>query len=172
MNILSLFKPVKTFVFDVDGVLATSLVLVLPGEMARSMNTKDGYAMQLAIKKGYRVVIISGGKSEPVRERLNGLGIKDIFLGIHNKKEVLQEYAEQHRLLWEEILYMGDDIPDYGPMRLVGLPCCPADATNEIKEISKYISLINGGHGCGRDVIEKVLKLNSDWDLDTTVASK
>lgn len=172
MNILSLFKPIKTFVFDVDGVLATSLVIVLQGEMARSMNTKDGFGMQLAIKKGYRVVIISGGKSEAVRERLTGLGIKDIFLGIHHKKEKLLEYVQQHNLKWEEILFMGDDIPDYAPMQLVGLPCCPADATDEIKQISKYISLINGGYGCGRDVIEKVLKLNGDWDLDTTIASK
>lgn len=172
MNILSLFKPIKTFVFDVDGVLATSLVIVLQGEMARSMNTKDGFGMQLAIKKGYRVVIISGGKSEAVRERLTGLGIKDIFLGIHHKKEKLLEYVQQHNLKWEEILFMGDDIPDYAPMQLVGLPCCPADATDEIKQISKYISQINGGYGCGRDVIEKVLKLNGDWDLDTTIASK
>ena len=172
MNILSLFKPIKTFVFDVDGVLATSLVVVLQAEMARSMNTKDGFGLQLAIKKGYRVVIISGGKSEPVRERLAGLGIKDIFLGIHHKKEILLEYMLQHNLKWEEVLYMGDDIPDYSPMQLVGLPCCPADATDEIKQISKYISTINGGYGCGRDVIEKVLKLNGDWDLDTTIASK
>ena len=103
MNILSLFKPIKTFVFDVDGVLATSLVVVLQGEMARSMNTKDGFGLQLAIKKGYRVVIISGGKSEPVRERLAGLGIKDIFLGIHHKKEILLEYMLQHNLKWDPL---------------------------------------------------------------------
>ena len=172
MNILSLFKPIKAFVFDVDGVLATSMLLVLQGEMARSMNIKDGFGLQLAVKKGYSVVIISGGKSEAVRERLTGLGIKDIFLGIHNKKEKLLEYVQQHDLKWEEILFMGDDIPDYTSMQLVGLPCCPADAVNEIKQIARYISPINGGYGCARDVIEKVLKLNGHWELDTAITSK
>ena len=172
MNILELFKPIKTFVFDIDGVLATSLVVLVQGDMVRSMNTRDGYALQLAIKKGYRIVIISGGKSEAVKERLTGLGIKDIFLGMHHKKETLMEYAQQHGLKWEEILYMGDDIPDYSPMKMVGLPCCPADAVNEIKEISRYISPLSGGYGCGRDVIEKVLKLNGHWDIDTSIASK
>ena len=172
MNILSLFKPVKTFVFDVDGVLASSMLLVLQGEMARSMNIKDGFALQLAVKKGYRVVIISGGKSEAVRERLTGLGIKDIFLGTHHKKEKLLKYVQQHDLKWEEILFMGDDIPDYTAMQLVGLPCCPADAVNEIKQIARYISPVNGGCGCGRDVIEKVLKLNGHWELDTVIASE
>lgn len=172
MNILELFRPIKTFVFDVDGVLATSMVLLVQGDMARSMNTKDGFALQLAIKKGYRVVIISGGKSEAVRDRLTGLGIQDIFLGVHNKKDKLLEYAGQHNLKWQEILFMGDDIPDYHSLQMVGLPCCPADAVNEIKQIAKYISPLNGGHGCGRDVIEKVMKLNGDWDIDTTIASK
>ena len=172
MNILELFKPITTFVFDVDGVLATDMLVILQGDMARSMNIKDGFGLQLAVKKGYRVVVISGGKSEPVRDRLIGLGIKDIFLGIHHKKEKLLEYVQQHNLKWEEILYMGDDIPDHSPMQLVGLPCCPADAVNEIKQISKYISPINGGRGCGRDVIEKVLKLNGHWDIETTIASK
>ena len=172
MNILELFTPIKTFVFDIDGVLATNLILVMQNDMVRNMNTRDGYGLQLAIKKGYRVVIISGGKSELVRLRLNGLGITDVFLGIHNKKETLLEYVQKYELKWAEILDMGDDIPDLSPMELVGLPCCPADAVNEIKNISKYISPLNGGYGCGRDVIEKVLKLNGHWDLDTTVASK
>lgn len=172
MNVLELFKPIKTFVFDIDGVLATSLVVLVQGEMARSMNTKDGYALQLAIKKGYKILIISGGKSELVKERLIGLGIQDIFLGVHQKKETLLNYVQQHHLKWEEILYMGDDIPDYSSMKIVGLPCCPADAVNEVKQISKYISSLNGGYGCGRDVIEKVLKLNGHWDIDTSIASK
>lgn len=172
MNILELFKPIKTFVFDIDGVLASSMILLVQGEAARSMNTKDGFALQLAIKKGYRVVIISGAKSEAVNERLTRLGIQDIFLGIHNKQDTLRKYAQQHQLKWQEILYMGDDIPDHSPMKLVGLPCCPADAANEIKQIAKYISPFNGGNGCGRDVIEKVMKLNSDWDIDTTIATK
>jgi 3-deoxy-D-manno-octulosonate 8-phosphate phosphatase (KDO 8-P phosphatase) len=173
MSVLKLFKSIKAFVFDVDGVLATEILVILQGgDMARNMNSKDGYALQLAVKKGYAVAIISGGSSEPVRQRLERLGVKDVFLGIHNKKEVLLNYAKKNNLKLEEMLYMGDDIPDYLVMNLVGLPCCPADAVQEIKQISKYISPVNGGRGCGRDVIEKVLKLNGHWDLDTTVTSK
>ncbi len=173
MNILELFRPVKTFIFDVDGVLATEIMVILQGgDMARNMNSKDGYALQLAVKKGYQVAIISGGTSEPVRHRLERLGVQNVFLGVHNKKEKLLEFVRQNNLNLDEILYMGDDIPDYVVMNLVGLPCCPADAVQEIKEISKYISPVKGGLGCGRDVIEKVLKLNGHWDLDTSVASK
>ncbi|MGG9972273.1 KdsC family phosphatase [Ferruginibacter sp. SUN002] len=173
MNILEHFKSIKTFIFDVDGVLATDTLLVLEGgELARNMNSKDGYALQLAVKKGYKVVIISGGLSEAVRFRLNKLGITDVFLGVHQKKEKLLQYVADNNLQLSETLYMGDDIPDYTCMQLVGLPCCPADAVAEIKDISKYISPIAGGSGCGRDVIEKVLKLNNHWDLDTTVASR
>ena len=173
MNVLELFKRIKNFVFDVDGVLATASMVILPGgDMARNMNSKDGYALQLAIKKGYRVVIISGGTSEPVRQRLERLGIQDVFLGVHHKKQKLQEYMQENDLKLEETLFMGDDIPDFLVMNLVGLPCCPSDGVPEIKKISKYISPVKGGEGCGRDVIEKVLKLNGHWDLDTTVASK
>ena len=136
------------------------------------MNIKDGYALQLAIKKGYRVVIISGGTSDAVKERLERLGVQDCFLKIDNKQEKLISYVSQHQLSWDEVLFMGDDIPDYMPMQLTGLPCCPADAAAEIKQISHYISPIAGGKGCARDVIEKVLKLNGNWDLDTTVASR
>jgi len=173
MSILKLFKPVKTFVFDVDGVLATDILVILQGgDMARNMNSKDGYALQLAVKKGYGVVIISGGNSEPVRQRLERLGVRHVFLGVHDKQQKLVEHVRENDLRLEEILYMGDDIPDYLVMNMVGLPCCPADAVHEIKQISKYISPVSGGKGCGRDVIEKVLKLNGHWDLDTSVASK
>ena len=173
MNVLEKFKPIKTFVFDVDGVLTDGSLLILDdGQMVRRMNIKDGYALQLAIKKGYRVVIISGGTSEAVAERLNRLGVTDCFLKVDNKKEKLIEYVSQNRLKWEEVLFMGDDIPDYTSMQLTGLSCCPADAAVEIKQLSHYISPLNGGDGCARDVIEKVLKLNSHWDLDTTVASR
>jgi 3-deoxy-D-manno-octulosonate 8-phosphate phosphatase (KDO 8-P phosphatase) len=173
MSVLEKFKSVKTFVFDVDGVLTEGSLLILnDGQMARLMNIKDGYALQLAIKKGYRVVIISGGTSDAVKERLERLGVKDCFLKVDNKQEKLVEYVAQHQLNWDEVLFMGDDIPDYIPMQLTGLPCCPADAVTEIKQISQYISPVEGGKGCARDVIEKVLKLNGHWDLDTTVASK
>jgi 3-deoxy-D-manno-octulosonate 8-phosphate phosphatase (KDO 8-P phosphatase) len=172
MNILALFKPIKTFVFDVDGVLSSGILLLFENETVRTTNIKDGFGLQLAIKKGYRVLIISGGQSRAVKQRFEGLGIKDIFLGVHDKKEILTEYVQQHQLKWEEVLFMGDDIPDYRVMQLVGLPCCPADAVNEIKQMARYISPLNGGDGCGRDVIEKVLKLNDHWDLETGIASK
>jgi 3-deoxy-D-manno-octulosonate 8-phosphate phosphatase (KDO 8-P phosphatase) len=165
MNILALFKPIKTFVFDVDGVLSSGMILLFENETARTTNIKDGFGLQLAIKQGYRVLIISGGQSKAVKERFEGLGV-------HHKREILTEYVQQHNLKWEEVLFMGDDIPDYQAMQLVGLPCCPADAVNEIKQIARYISPLNGGQGCGRDVIEKVLKLNGHWDLDTGIASK
>lgn len=173
MNILGKFAPIRTFVFDVDGVLTDGTLLILnDGQMARTMNIKDGYALQLAIKKGYRVVIISGGTSEAVKERLIKLGVTDSFLPVENKKEKLVEYVQQHQLKWEEILFMGDDIPDYVPMQMVGLPCCPADAATEIKQISIYISPLEGGKGCARDVIEKVLKLNGHWELDAGISAK
>lgn len=173
MNVLEKFKPIKTFVFDVDGVLTDGSLLVLDdGQQARTMNIKDGYALQLAIKKGYRVAVISGGTSDAVKMRLDKLGVKDCFLKVDNKKEKLVAYVTEHRLNWDEVLFMGDDIPDYTSMQLAGLPCCPADAAPEIKQVAHYISPVAGGKGCARDVIEKVLKLNGDWDLDTTVASR
>ncbi|TWW00999.1 KdsC family phosphatase [Chitinophaga pinensis] len=173
MNILALFKPISTFVFDVDGVLTDGTVQLLPnGDQSRRMNIKDGYALQLAVKKGYRVVIISGGKSESVVSRLQGLGIKDIYTGILDKQEKLQDYAFENDLKWDEILFMGDDIPDYRAMQLVGLPVCPADAAPEIKSICRYVSPVNGGFGCVREVIEKVLKLNDHWMMDEEIASR
>ena len=166
MNILELFAPVRTFVFDVDGVLTDgSLLATEDGQLLRRMNIKDGYAIQLAIKKGYKVWILSGAKSEGVRLRLQKLGVKDVHIGIETKKELLQDIALSSQTAYESVLYMGDDIPDYAAMQLCGLPCCPSDAVPEIQAIAKYISPYKGGEGCVRDVIEKVLKLNHDWDL-------
>ena len=173
MNLLDQFKRIKTFVFDVDGVLTDGSVWVMEDrQMLRRMNIKDGYALQLAIKQGYRILVISGGSSEAVQVRLERLGITDIHMGVHNKKEVLETYAAQHSLSFAEMLFMGDDIPDYIAMQMTGLPCAPADAAPEIRQIAKYISAIEGGYGCARDVIEKVLKLNDHWPLDTEIASK
>ncbi len=164
MNPLVLFRNIRTFVFDVDGVLTDgSLILHPAGEMLRTMNIKDGYAMQWAVKRGYGVWIISGARSEAVRSRLQALGIGEVHVGIENKAEVLREIADRTGSALEECLYMGDDIPDYEVMQLCGLPCCPADAVQEIKAVSKYISPISGGRGCVRDVVEKVLKLRGDW---------
>jgi 3-deoxy-D-manno-octulosonate 8-phosphate phosphatase (KDO 8-P phosphatase) len=165
MNILEKFTPIKLFVLDVDGVLTDGSVILLDnGEMARTMNVKDGYAMQLALKKGYEILIISGGTSEAVKHRLAKLGINNIELGIKNKVEVFNNYISKLSIAKEQILYMGDDVPDVAPMLLVGLACAPADAVNEVLEIATYISPKNGGKGCVRDVIEKVLKLNGHWN--------
>jgi 3-deoxy-D-manno-octulosonate 8-phosphate phosphatase (KDO 8-P phosphatase) len=173
MNLLSLFKSIKLFVLDVDGVLTDGNLLVLnDGQMARSMNIKDGYALQLAVKKGYRVLVISGGNSEAVKNRLEKLGITEVNMNVIHKKEVLAKYVSDHGLQWPEVLYMGDDIPDLVPMQMAGLACCPNDAVPEIKALCHYISPIDGGRGCVRDVIEKVLKLNEDWNYDDSIPSK
>lgn len=172
-NHLELFKKITTFIFDVDGVLTDGKFLLLDnGTQARSMNVKDGYAMQLAIKSGYRIFIVSGSQSEPVRERLEKLGISEIRMSVSDKKSLVEEYIKNHLLDTEEVLYMGDDIPDLPVLSVAGLPCCPADAANEIKKASVYISSISGGAGCVRDVIEKVLKLNDHWNYDPEVASR
>ncbi|TDX01786.1 KdsC family phosphatase [Dinghuibacter silviterrae] len=173
MNILELFQPIRAFAFDMDGVLTDGGVLVLEdGQQVRRMHTRDGYALQLAIRRGYHVVVISGGNSAAARLRLTKLGITDVHMSIDDKLAVLQQYMAERSLAPHEVLYMGDDIPDLQPMEAVGLPCCPADAATEILRVSKYISPVKGGEGCVRDVIEKVLKLNDDWATDHTPASK
>ena len=172
MELLETFKTINTFVFDVDGVLTDGTVTVFPdGLLIRNMNIKDGYALQLAVKMGYHVVIISGGKSHEVAERLRKLGVVNIFMEVHNKAEMLSEYLITHELNWRDVLYMGDDIPDFEVMTKVGLACCPNDAVSEIQQISRYISPLNGGRGCGRDVIETVLKLRGDWGIDVSIPS-
>jgi 3-deoxy-D-manno-octulosonate 8-phosphate phosphatase (KDO 8-P phosphatase) len=171
--LLQVFKQIKCFVFDVDGVLTDGSLLILEdGQLLRRMNIKDGYALQLAVKKGYHIVVISGGASEGVKERLHKLGVKDVFLKIENKQQQLKEYLQQNNISWQAVLFMGDDIPDYAAMKETGLPCCPADAAPEIKQISKYVAVLKGGDGCVREVIEKVLKLNDHWDLHTSIASQ
>ena len=173
MNVLELFKNITAFVFDVDGVLTDGSLLLMPGgDMVRRMNIKDGYALQLAVKKGYLVVIISGGNSPETQDRLHKLGVSEIFMRCENKKAVLQDVMGKYKLKQQEVLYMGDDIPDYEVMLLTGLPCCPADAATEIKEISKYISPLKGGEGCARDVIERTLKLRANWSIDTLIKAQ
>lgn len=158
-------KHITTFIFDVDGVLTDgTITITMSGDMLRSMHTKDGFAIKTAIDTGFNVCIISGGTSESVRIRLEGLGIKNVFLGAENKIEYLNKYLNTNHLKKENVLYMGDDIPDYPVMKVVGLPCCPQDAVPEIKTVSKYISHKKGGKGCVRDVIEQVLKVQGKWD--------
>ena len=173
MNLLEQFHLVTTLVFDVDGVLTDGKLLVLPqGIMARSMHVRDGYALQLAVKRGYNVVIISGGASAEVTDRLSKLGVNAVFMQVTDKINVLQDYLANNNLQWQEVMYMGDDIPDLDVMKKVGLACCPADAVAEIKEVSKYISPVVGGAGCGRDVIEKIMKIRGHWNEDTHIPSR
>ena len=173
MNVLESFKKVTTFIFDVDGVLTDGTVLVLDnGLQARRMNIKDGFALQMAVKNGYRVLIVSGGNSPQVANRLDKLGIKDVHMSIADKKSFIHNYMLNHRLTKEQLLYMADDLPDLPVMAHVGLSCCPADAVNEIKEAVLYISPFKGGESCVRDVIEKVLKLNDHWHYTEDIASR
>ncbi len=172
MNVLELFKPITTLVFDVDGVLTDGTLLILPqGVMARRMNIKDGYALQLAVKKGYHVVIISGGNAPDVQERLAKLGVTKVYMQISDKVATLTKYLEDHKLTWQQVMYMGDDIPDLEVMKKAAVPCCPNDAVQEIRSVAKYISYLNGGFGCGRDVIEKVLKVQGNWNEDAHVSA-
>ena len=159
-----LMNDITTFILDVDGVLTDGTIHVTQtGEMLRDMHIRDGYAMKAAVENGYTVCIISGGSNEGVRVRLRNLGITDIHLGVPNKVETFNEFIELYNIKPEQVLYMGDDIPDFHVMKLVGLPTCPQNAVPEIKNISKYISHINGGKGCARDVIEQVMKVQGKW---------
>ena len=173
MTLIGQFKRITTFVLDVDGVMTDGSVYVFDdGQQVRAMSTKDGFALQLAIKKGYEIIVISGGISDAVTQRLHKLGIRNVHMNVHEKREILLQYMSDNNLSKDEVLYMGDDIPDYMPMMEVGLPCAPADAVPEIKKIAHYISPLEGGKGCVREVIEKVLKLNGHWELDTRITSK
>lgn len=165
-NYKQLLHDITTFVFDVDGVLTDNSVHVTPtGEMLRIMNIRDGFAMKAAIESGYNVCVISGGYNEGVRIRLQNLGLSAIYLASPDKVKTFEEYTGLHGIRPEEVLYMGDDIPDYHVMQLVGLPTCPQDASPEIKAISKYISHKNGGKGAVREVIEQVMKVQGKWHL-------
>lgn len=160
---------INTLFFDVDGVYTNSIIhLLANGEQVRSANVKDGYATQLAVKKGLRLVIISGGNQDAVRKRFEGLGLKDIFLGVKNKVELFDQYIEKNNIDIDTCSYMGDDIPDYHVMKKVALPACPANAAPEIKSISTYISPFDGGEGCVRDLIEQVLKAQNLWMNDNS----
>jgi len=163
-SFLNKLKDITTFIFDVDGVLTDGSVFVAEnGEQSRAFNIKDGYAIQLAVKCGYQVAVISGSRSKSAVYRLNSLGVTDVYMGTHTKSERFKIYLEEKTTHATNVLYMGDDIPDLAPMKLAGLAVCPADAVEEIKAVSQYVSPYPGGRGCARDVIEKVLKVQGKW---------
>lgn len=159
-----IMPQISTFIFDVDGVLTDGSVTVFPdGQLVRTMNIKDGYALKTAVQMGYNVCIISGGTNPAVKSRLQALGITDIYLGAHHKMEQFEEYLDIYNIDPNKVLYMGDDIPDIPVMKICGLPTCPKDAVPEVQNISGYISQKKGGKGCVRDVIEQVLKVQDKW---------
>lgn len=160
-------KKIKAIAFDVDGVLSADIIpLHTSGEPMRTVNIKDGYAIQLAVKKGLHIAIITGGRTEAVRKRFAGLGVHDLYLGSAVKIHDYRDFRDKHGLKDEEILYMGDDIPDMEVMHECGLPCCPKDAAPEVKRIARYVSHAAGGYGCGRDVVEQVMKVQGKWMAD------
>lgn len=163
-NFKELLPHIKAFLFDVDGVLSSTTIGLHPnGEPMRTVNTKDGYAMQLAVKKGFPIGIITGGNTRSVRMRFKRLGIKDVYMKSAEKIHDFKLFLEKHKLEASEVMFMGDDIPDYPVMKVCGFPICPADAVPEIKGISVYISDKKGGEGCARDIIEQVLKAQNKW---------
>ncbi|MBO7201593.1 MAG: HAD hydrolase family protein [Bacteroidales bacterium] len=164
MNYKNKLHKIKAFVFDFDGVMTDGAVWVYADkETVRAGNIKDGYAIQYAVKKGYLVAVISGATSLSINNRMESLGVTDIYTGAGNKIVVFKQFLDENMLQPDEVLYMGDDIPDYEVMRQVGVATCPADAAIEIKEIADYISHLRGGEGCVRDVIEQVLRLHNNW---------
>ncbi len=166
-NYKSLLPKIKTFIFDVDGVLTDGKILITnEGELLRSFDTKDGYAMKCALVQGYKIAIITGGRNEGVKARFTELGIFDIYMAAHHKRDAYNDLLDNYNLHPEEILYMGDDIPDLPVMEEVGIGCCPADAVVDVREKADYISHKKGGEGCVRDIIEQVLRVQGKWRLD------
>ena len=166
-NYKNLLPSIKTFIFDVDGVLTDGKILITnEGELLRSFDTKDGYAMKCALVQGYKIVVISGGRNQGVEERFKELGVFDIYMGIHYKLDAFQDLLANYDLDPETILYVGDDVPDIPVMEKVGLGCCPADAVSDVKNMADYVSHKNGGEGCVREIIEQVLRVQGKWRLD------
>ena len=160
-------QKIKAVVFEVDGVLSASTIQMDgKGEPVRTINIKDGYAIQLAVKHGIRLAIMTGGHNENIRFRYEYLGVKDVYINCSMKIRTWEELLSKYDLHEEEIIYVGDDIPDYEVMKRAGCPCCPKDACTEIKEISTYVSDYEGGHGVARDILEQVLKAQGKWVLN------
>lgn len=172
MNVLEKFLPVTTIILDMDGVLTDGSLLITPdGEWIRKMNIKDGYILQLAVKTGYRVIVITGSSSSPVEKRLNRLGINMVYQNVKDKMMLLKTLMAEHAFSAAETLYMGDDIPDLEVMKICGLSCCPADSARDILAIADYISPVKGGEGCVREVIEKLMRVQGKWTHSADVSS-
>lgn len=166
------FSAVKAIALDVDGVLTDGSIHVTEeGHQLRTFHVKDGYAMQLAVKLGMPIWIISGGKSQGVQLRMEGLGISEVHLGVKDKVAVLNELKDKYQVKLEDILYIGDDLPDYEVMQIVGFAACPKDSVEEIKQISHFMSTKDGGKGAVREILEKVLKLQGKWGVKTNIRS-
>jgi 3-deoxy-D-manno-octulosonate 8-phosphate phosphatase (KDO 8-P phosphatase) len=167
MSYKKLLQQITTFIFDIDGVFTDGNVLITTtGELLRKVSVKDGYAIKTALEKGYKICLISGGTNEGVKNRFKALGVTDIYMGAHDKMEPLHLFLDMYKIAPSEVLYMGDDIPDIAPMNHIGLATCPQNAVPEVKAIAAYISHINGGDGCVRDVIEQVLKVQGKWGIN------
>lgn len=163
-NFKELLRQIRCFVFDVDGVLTDGgLYIQQDGTMLRKMNIKDGYALQLAVKSGYFVFVISGSTPEGVSKRLEKLGIDEVHIGIENKLAKLENLLLKHKVRFSEVLYMGDDMPDMEVLKRCGVRTCPADAVHQIKQVCHFTSMVKGGEGCVRDIIEQVLSLHGQW---------
>ena len=163
-NYKILLNKVTTFVFDVDGVLTNGKILVTTeGEMYREMNTRDGFAMKYALLKGFKIGIISGGTNLGVKKRLEDLGVNKVYLGIHEKDIAFDDFVNSYNINPEEVLYMGDDIPDMSVMERVGVATCPQDAVHDVKRIADYVSHKNGGDGCVREILEQVMRVQNKW---------
>ena len=164
INYKELLNDIKGFVFDVDGVLTDGILHISEnGDLLRRMNVKDGFILKYALNTGYKICIISGGTNPAVKSRLNGLGVKDVYLGANDKMGFLEKFVSENDLSYDDLVYMGDDIPDIPVMKMVKLACCPQDAVPEVKAVSAYISHKGGGQGCVRDIIEQVLKTQHNW---------
>lgn len=172
-NILSRLAHIRLVALDVDGVLTDGKLFILPeGQAFRGFNIKDGYAIQLAVRMGLEIAIVSGSGDDAVFSRFSKLGVRHIFLGVKDKKSTLNTLLDSIGVSKSEVLFMGDDLPDLAVIQSVGLAACPADAATEIKKIAHYVSPLNGGNGCVRDVLEKILKLQDKWDTDTDLVSR
>lgn len=166
-NFKTLLKNVKGLLFDVDGVLTDNRVLLLEsGELARSMSIRDGYAIKRATDEGFQVGVISGSDYTPIRERLAALGVKEVHLGIDDKEEVWSAFLERNELSAEEVLYMGDDLPDLALMKAAGIAACPYDAVHEVRAICGFVSNKEGGEGCVRDAIEQSMRAQGSWLIE------